>query len=151
MERAPNDQQPSSPTIEQIGGDKMLVDFGHNQKLPVWLDESDKMVVFDNGKPSIWNEEAQKVLAFDDRDGKEMLICFILVISVAGVAAGLGAGLSSAHARFSPGSNATSNFGIGGSLDPAYYSKSGAFNGSGFGLIPQTVIGTGNDYGSPVL
>ncbi|KAH0382215.1 hypothetical protein KCU92_g6436, partial [Aureobasidium melanogenum] len=68
-----NDEQPSSPTIEQIGGDKILVDFGHSQKLPVWLDEGDKMVVFDNGKQSIWNEEAQKVLAFDDRDGKELL------------------------------------------------------------------------------
>ncbi|KAG9752665.1 hypothetical protein KCU73_g6051, partial [Aureobasidium melanogenum] len=175
-----NDQQQSSPTIEQIGGDKILVDFSHSQKLPVWLDEGDKMVVFDNGKQSIWNEEAQKVLAFDDRDGKELLsslqeypvptqepkrrwicglrrrwfyavVCSILVVSVAGLAAGLGAGLSSPRARFSPQNNATSNYDIGGSLNPAWYSTSGAFNGSGFSLADQHITGTGNEDGNMVL
>lgn len=45
MKRAPNDKQPSFPTIEGFGGDKILVDFSHSQKLPVWLSEGDKMVV----------------------------------------------------------------------------------------------------------
>lgn len=65
------------------------------------------------------------------------LVALVLVIVAAGVGIGLGVGLGNSHKKSS--SSADSNgkdplFSMGGALNPAYYSKEGAFNGSGVAL-----------------
>ncbi|CAD0086875.1 unnamed protein product [Aureobasidium vineae] len=70
---------------------------------------------------------------------------------VIGLAVGLGVGLGVKHKAKKPASTSakTSDYYIGGALDPAYYSKQGAFNGSGLALASQS-FGSG-EYGELVL
>lgn len=70
---------------------------------------------------------------------------------VIGLAVGLGVGLGVKHKtrKASTTLAKSSDYYIGGALDPAYYSKEGAFNGSGLALSSQS-FGSG-EYGELVL
>lgn len=70
---------------------------------------------------------------------------------VIGLAVGLGVGLGVKHKTKKPASTSAraSDYYIGGALDPAYYSKQGAFNGSGLALASQS-FGS-DEYGELVL
>lgn len=71
---------------------------------------------------------------------------------VVGLAIGLGVGLGVKHKHkkaSSPTKARSSDYYIGGALDPAYFSREGAFNGSGLALASQS-FGSG-EYGELVL
>jgi hypothetical protein len=77
----------------------------------------------------------------------------VLVVAVIALAVGLGVGLSKRHVDGTPNASAgsTSNstdssttptsaeYRIGGSIDPSYYSRKGAWNGTGIALASQSV------------
>lgn len=72
--------------------------------------------------------------------------------TVIGLAIGLGVGLGVKHKHkesSSPTVAESSDYYIGGAIDPAYYSREGAFNGSGLALASQS-FGSG-EYGELVL
>lgn len=78
-----------------------------------------------------------------------MLAAIILVVIA--LAVGLGAGLGLKHHSSGSASkpSISSEYNIGGSLNPAYYSTEGAFNGSGIALASQSF--DASDHGDLVL
>lgn len=70
------------------------------------------------------------------------------LVLIIGLGAGLGAGLGTKKkTRSSPA--LTSTYNIGGALDPEYYSRTGAFNGTGIAISAYTAYG--DTHGSLVL
>lgn len=147
--------------------DKIFVEI--TPTLSAWTDDQEKTLAWTNDKV-VWNENEKETYC-PDRDNKELFsppqtytpipekpkvkrICrirrrwfFVILLSVltmmiVGLGAGLGTGLAKSRGANTP--NATSAYNIGGSLDARYYSKAGAFNGSGIALNTQT-IGTGGE------
>lgn len=66
------------------------------------------------------------------------IIALVLIIIAIAVGVGVGVGVSNSHKKSSSPSNGSTGkdplYAMGGALNPAYYSKQGAFNGSGVAL-----------------
>ncbi|KAI9782881.1 MAG: hypothetical protein M1816_001662 [Peltula sp. TS41687] len=135
---------------------------------PVWGLQADKEVYHEPAPPQYPEQPApaKKRICGLSRRLFWILLALVLLLLV-GLGAGLGAGLgtkkkssSSSPAAAAPVSSNSSTrpvpvapgdprYSIGGSLDPAYYSKKGAFNGSGIALASQSF--EGSEHGSIVL
>lgn len=91
----------------------------------------------------------------NERKRRSWTLPIIIVVLVIALAVGLGAGLGvGLHKKSSSSSSATthalaSDYTIGGALNPAYYTTSGAFNGSGIALASQSF--DGGDEGALVM
>jgi hypothetical protein len=121
----------------------------------VWAGEGDKEVVLGTipteMPPSIAPPEKKPARICGLRRVLFWALLAAACAIVIGLAVGLGVGLGVKHkARKTPPSVAkSSDYYIGGAIDPKYYSKEGAFNGSGLALASQS-FGSG-EYGELVL
>jgi hypothetical protein len=66
-----------------------------------------------------------------------MILALVAVLAI-GLGVGLGVGLSRDSSPSSPQNTANTSYSIGGAIDPEYFSKEGAFNGSGIALASQS-------------
>lgn len=70
------------------------------------------------------------------------VVLAILILLGVGLGAGLGIGLTSGDKNHAATSSADPRFALGGAINPAYYSTSGAFNGSGIGFAGAAMKST---------
>lgn len=122
----------------------------------VWAGEGDKEVVMGTALPlamptSAVPPEKKPARVFGLRRRLFWILLSTALIIAIGLGVGLGVGLGKKHKdkKSSTGSTKPSDYYIGGALDPAYFSKEGAFNGSGLALASQS-FGSG-EYGELVL
>ena len=107
-------------------------------------DEGDKQVAIEDGKET--SEPLEKAQAKPPRRFygfrfRTIIICLtVFLLSIAlGVGLGVGLGITRHNgATATASSHKPEQVLIGGSLDPAYYSTTGAFNGSGIALAAQS-------------
>lgn len=122
----------------------------------VWAGEGDKEVVMGTALPmalptSVGSSERRPARVCGLRRSLFWILLATALVIAIGLGVGLGVGLGTKHKdkNSSPESAPSSDYYIGGALDPAYYSKEGAFNGSGLALASQS-FGSG-EYGELVL
>jgi hypothetical protein len=121
----------------------------------VWAGEGDKEVVMGTIPIEMPPQTAQPEKKSARTCGLRRVLFWPLLAAalaiVIGLAVGLGVGLGVKHKdrKASSALARSSDYYIGGALDPAYYSEEGAFNGSGLALASQS-FGSG-EYGELVL
>ncbi|KAG9681130.1 hypothetical protein KCU95_g16163, partial [Aureobasidium melanogenum] len=116
----------------------------------VWAGEGDKEVVMGTAQPMALPTAGVPPKKEPKRRLFWILLAAALIVAIA-LAVGLGVGLGTRHKhkKSSPESAQSSDYYIGGALNPAYFSKEGAFNGSGLALASQS-FGS-SEYGDIVL
>ncbi|KAG9853337.1 hypothetical protein KCU78_g4579, partial [Aureobasidium melanogenum] len=116
----------------------------------VWAGEGDKEVVMSTAQSMAIPTSVVPPKKKSRRRLFWILLATALILAI-GLGVGLGVGLGTKHKdkKSSPQSAQSSDYYIGGALNPAYYSKEGAFNGSGLALASQS-FGSG-EYGELVL
>lgn len=166
----PNDEH--SQCLEHDGGDKILVSIDDQDKYMVWSEEGEKLAVWkaegdkqlvlsEDGSKQVFNAEEKEVYETTAQtaspdDSSELVLprrilglrkpvfCVIFCLFILlGLGIGLGVGVERKHRAVSdPIKASSSDYEIGGGIDARYYSKSGAFNGSGIALIsdPNLVL-----------
>lgn len=118
----------------------------------VWAGEGDKEVIMHTAPPT-QPPPPPPVNKPKRICGMKRFVFWILLVGalviIIGLSIGLGVGLTVGHSTESTSSGLSSDYYIGGALNPSYYSTKGAFNGSGLALASQS-FGSG-EYGELVL
>lgn len=130
----------------------------------IWNEEGDKEVVVpqEANRNNVPHIEPLPLDPLAERRSKRFCgsartkLCWIILVAAVVVAVALGVGLGVGLKHHNSGSSSsarnsttTSDYSIGGALDPSYYSTQGAFNGSGLAIASYSF--DADDHGSIVL